>query len=157
MPPVDAVAAVMRDYPRIYFGCHRRHTRDPQSGELVSQKHVQILDHLDEVQAITLNALAEHLGVTAGTMSVAVDRLVQRGFISRVPDEVDRRRVHLRLTAAGACICQAHSVLDPDLVRAMVTSLTPSERKQALAGLALLANAASATRGTRRSALSQSA
>ena len=27
------VAAVFRDYPRIYFACHRKHVRDPQTGD----------------------------------------------------------------------------------------------------------------------------
>lgn len=143
-------AAILRDYPRIYFGAHRRHTRDPISGDLVSQKQIQILDHLDEVNSTSLTDLAAHLGVTPGTMSVAVDRLIKRGYITRTPDTADRRRVHLRLTAAGARVCQAHSVLDPDLVQAMVDTLTDAERDLALRGLALLADAASRARSARQ-------
>ena len=52
----------------------------------------------------TLTALADHMGVTAGTMSVAVDRLVKRGYITRSADSADRRRILLRLTAAGAAV-----------------------------------------------------
>ena len=138
----DSVDAVLRDYPRIFFACHRRHTRDPQSGALVSEKHVQILDHLDEVLAVSLSSLASHMGVTPGTMSVAVDRLVKRGFVARTPDVVDRRRVLLRLTEAGARICEAHSVLDPALVDNMLAALSDADRVHALAGLFLLASAA---------------
>ena len=138
----EDVAAVMRDYPRIYFACHRRHTRDPQSGRLASERQVQILDHLDEFTALSLTALADHMGVTPGTMSVAVDRLVKNGYVSRAIDGDDRRRILLRLSSAGAQICEAHSVLDPELIGAMLAQLPADDRARALDGLALLAQAA---------------
>jgi len=152
------VDAVLRDYPRIFFACHRRHTRDPLTGDLVSEKQSQILDHLDEVQSVSLGTLAEHMGVTAGTMSIGIDRLVKRGYVTRTPDIADRRRVHLRLTAAGARVCEAHSVLDPELVDAMIAALPASDRDRALEGLALLARAASESRrASSRGHLDQSA
>jgi DNA-binding MarR family transcriptional regulator len=143
------VAAVLRDYPRIYFACHRRHTRDPLTGDVVSLKHVQILDHLDESTSMSLVELAEHLGVTPSTTSIAVDRLVKRGYITRTPDVVDRRRIHLRLTPAGARVCAAHSVLDPELVDHVIAALPDGDRDRAIEGLELLARAAVASSGGR--------
>ena len=147
----EQVAAVMRDYPRIFFACHRRHTRDSQNGQLVSERQVQILEHLDEFAALSLTALADHMGVTAGTMSVAIDRLVKNGYVSRAIDGDDRRRVLLRLSRTGAQLCEAHSVLDPALIGAMLAQLPIDDRAQALDGLALLARAANnATAGKSR-------
>ena len=136
------VGRMLRDYPRIYFACHRRHTRDPETGDVVSLRHIQLLDHLDRIQSVSLTALADHLGVTLGTASVAIDRLVKRGYVSRVPDDIDRRRIHLRLTDAGARVCAAHSVLDPMLVEQLLGVLCDDERRRALDGLELLASAA---------------
>lgn len=136
------VAALLRDYPRIYFACHRRHVRDPESGALLSTHQASILDHLDAVEPTTLNALAEHMGVTAGTMSVAVDRLVRQGYVRRSRDPRDRRRLTLRLTEAGVRIKSLQSVLDPALVRAVLARLAPAERSEGLRGLAILAAAA---------------
>jgi len=147
---IGSVESVLRDYPRIFFACHRRHTRDPQNGSLVSEKQVQVLNHLDEINAISLTALAGHVGVTLGTMSITVDRLVRRGYVARTPNQTDRRKVLLRLTAGGARVSDAHSVLDPELVDAMVGALSDDDRVRALAGLSLLANAAiSATKARR--------
>jgi len=137
-----AVTSILRDYPRIYFACHRRHTRDPRDGSLVSERQVQVLDHLDEVNAMSLSTLAEHMGVTPATMSVTIDRLAARGYVSRTPDRADRRRVHLRLTANGARVCEAHSVLDPALLDALVEAVPENERARALDGLHQLALAA---------------
>jgi len=142
MPERPGVADVLRDYPRIYFACHRRHVRDGRTGALLSAAQASILDHLDAVDPTTLGALAEHLGVTPGTMSVAVDRLVQGGYVHRVPDTVDRRRVRLHLTDQGVRVRGANSVLDPALVAGVLDQLDERERAAALRGLRLLARAA---------------
>src|SRR5215212_1440991 len=136
------VAAVFRDYPRIYFACHRRHVRDPETGALVSQQQVSILDHLDAIQPTVLGELAEHMGVTPSTMSIAVGRLVRQGYVSRALDSADRRRVQLRLTEAGVRVRAANSVLEPVLVADMLDQLDDATRAEALRGLALLAGAA---------------
>lgn len=142
MPRDSEIAAVFRDYPRIYFGCHRRHVREPKSGALISTHQVSILDHLDAIRSTTLGELADHMGVTAGTMSIAVGRLVGDGYMTRSLDEKDRRRVRLRLTAKGVRVCTANSVLDEKLVADMLDQLEPEDRRKALDGLALLATAA---------------
>lgn len=136
------VDAVLRDYPRIYFACHRRHVRDPQSGALVSAHQVSILDHLDSVQPTTLTDLAEHMGVTMSTMSLAIGRLVAQGYVTRALDAGDRRRVAIRITADGERVRAANSVLEPALVADMLAELAADDRDAALGGLALLARAA---------------
>jgi DNA-binding MarR family transcriptional regulator len=82
------------------------------------------------------------MGVTAGTMSLSIDRLERKGYVHRMRDAADRRRVHLRLSTAGVRVRQASSVLDPTRVEALVTRLSDEEREAAIEGLALLARAA---------------
>ncbi len=74
-----AATDVMSLYPRIYFACHTRHVRDPQTQRTLSRHQASVLDHLDETDPMTLNALAGHMGVTAATMSITVDRLEKKG------------------------------------------------------------------------------
>ncbi len=138
----DAVRQVLTLYPRIYSACQTRHIRDPESHRLVSRHQATILDRLDDLDPTTVNDLARHMGVTAATMSLALDRLERAGYVARTRDHVDRRRVNLRLTPAGARIRHASSVLDPPRVKAVVGRLTAEERATAVRGLALLADAA---------------
>ena len=140
--PATAAREVMAFYPRIYFACHTRHVRDPQSQRLLSRHQASVLDHLDEVDPMTLNALATHMGVTPATMSLTVDRLERKGYVVRLRDAADRRRVHLRLTSAGVRVRDASSVLDPALVEALVERLSDDDRETAIRGLEILANAA---------------
>jgi len=140
----DAARDLMSLYPRIYFACHQRHVKDPLTQRLLSRHQASVLDHLDEQDAVTLNGLARHMGVTAGTMSMTIDRLERKGYVVRVRDLADRRRVNLRLTAAGVRVRDASSVLDPALVESLMQRLGASDRDAAIRGLALLADAAQA-------------
>ena len=140
----DAVAALLDHYPKIFLACHTRHVRDPGSDRVLSANQAGILDHLDEVEGTSLADLARHSGVTPSTMSIAIDRLVRQGYVTRKRDPRDGRRVALRLTPAGTAIREANSVLDADRVRAMLAHLGARELAEALQGLALLAGAAEA-------------
>lgn len=141
--PEDLVQRLLHCYPRIFFACHTRHVRDPRTRRVFSAHQVSILDHLDTVEPISLFDLARHMGVTASTMSLQIARLVRHGYVVRARDSGDRRRLRLRLSAAGERIRQAQSVLDPARVRGMLDRLSPAEREAGLAGMALLARAAS--------------
>jgi DNA-binding MarR family transcriptional regulator len=140
----EAMTALMTLYPRIYFACHTRHVRDPQSQRLLSRHQASILDHLDELEPTTVADLAAHMGVTSATMSLSLDRLERKGYVVRLRDAKDRRRVHVRLTTAGVRIKEASSVLDPERVQRLVARLSDADRKRAIEGLGLLAHAADA-------------
>jgi DNA-binding MarR family transcriptional regulator len=136
------VETVLRCYPQIFFACHRRHVRDEKTQAILSAHQASVLDHLDEVEPTSLLELARHMGVTASTMSLTVDRLERGGYVRRERSREDRRRVDLRLTPAGVRIQRQQKVLEPELVSAMLDRLDERKRRQALRGLELLAEAA---------------
>lgn len=135
------VRALLDAYPRIYFACHTRHVRDPATGADVSAHQASILDHLDEVDPMSMTDLAGHMGVTVATMSLAIDRLERRRYVRRDRDPRDGRRVLLRITPAGVRLRDANSVLDPVRVEQVLAHLSPADRERALKGLQLLAHA----------------
>src|SRR6478609_6435276 len=136
------VETVMECYPQIYFACHRRHVRDAQSQAVLSAHQASVLDHLDDVAGTSLLDLARHMGVTASTMSLTVDRLERGGYVTRERSKEDKRRVDLRLTGSGVRIKRQQKVLEPELVQAMLARLDQAKRRQALHGLQLLGDAA---------------
>ena len=139
--PQPEVDTVLRCYPQIYFACHKRHVRDPKTQELLSGHQASVLDHLDDVEPTPLFDLARHMGVTASTMSLTIDRLQRTGYVLRERSTVDRRRVDLLLTTAGARIKKQQKVLEPELVARVLAHLDERQRRQALRGLELLAEA----------------
>lgn len=50
---------------------------------------------------IKMSEIAHQLGVTSGTPTVTIDRLIKKGYVDRVRDEEDRRQVFVKLTEKG--------------------------------------------------------
>lgn len=153
MDILTAANELIRLYPRIYLSCHRRHVRDPQDGRVLSSHLASVLDHLDTHEPTYVLDLASHMGVSASTMSLTLDRLESPGYIARRRDSHDARKVGIILTKAGDRVRKAGSVLDPELVLRLVGSLSAEERKRAIEGLTLLSAAATRTGGVRHSAV----
>ena len=138
----DDVFEVQRLYPQIYIACHADHVRAVSTKWCISSQDASILVHLDRETGLSPRALADHLGVAPSTLSAALARLAELGYLTNEPNGTDRRRRELRLTARGAEAIASTSVLNEERVRALLKELKPAERKAALHGLALLARAA---------------
>jgi hypothetical protein len=78
------------------------------------------------------------MGVTVSTMSIAVDRLERQGYVTRARADTDARVRHRGLTAAGERFAPRTKVLDPALVRAMLSRLSSCRSTRRLRGLELL-------------------
>ena len=59
------------------------------------------LSLIGHYQPVHPSTIAERTSVDPDKVTRAVDRLVQKGYVVRSTDKVDRRRVVLRLTARG--------------------------------------------------------
>lgn len=138
----EDVRQLMTFYPQVYFACHTRHVWDSRSKTVLSAHQASVLDHLDEIEPTNLRTLAAHMGVTASTMSITVNRLVRQKYVVRKRATRDARQVDLLLTPEGVRIKSEKSVLDPALVKSLLEQLETDERRQALHGLGLLAHAA---------------
>lgn len=145
----DDVFEVQRLYPQIYIACHIDHVRAVSTKWRISSQDASILVHLDREFGLSPRDLAGHLGVAPSTLSAAIARLSELGYLTSSPSETDRRKRELRLTARGAEAIAATSVLDAERVKALLNKLEPEERKAAVRGLALLARAAKRLNGKR--------
>jgi DNA-binding MarR family transcriptional regulator len=59
----------------------------------LSESDIETLEQLIDMGATTAGKLSEITGLTSGAVTRVVDRLEQAGFVRRVPDPADRRRV----------------------------------------------------------------
>jgi MarR family transcriptional regulator, organic hydroperoxide resistance regulator len=135
------VAFLMEHYPRILQACQRKVVKDGHGASITSHQ-ARILDHLDDEVPRSLNSLASHMGVTPATMSIAVEKLVAKGFLTRERSKDDRRKILLRLTPEGSKLRETQTLLEPERVREMLALLPEAEQEAGVLGIVILARAA---------------
>lgn len=89
----------------------------------------------EHAEGTTASAIQPHLGVSPGTLSGLVQRLVQAGLVDRSRDEADRRRVLLTLTDAGHEVLGAAPATLQDTVLDRLERLDATERDDLLRAL----------------------
>ncbi|EJC6734216.1 MarR family transcriptional regulator [Vibrio vulnificus] len=80
--------------------------------------------------ALRMKELAEKLGITTGTLTVQIEKLVKAELIERCALPEDRRAIVVKLTEAGHVIHRQHNQLHLDLVRELTRHI--DEEQQAL-------------------------
>lgn len=88
---------------------------------------------MEELQK--MSEIAGQLHITVGTLTVAINNLVKKGFVERYKSEKDRRIVKVGLTKRGKMIYNAHEAFHCDLVNALIKDLDEGERKVVMKAL----------------------
>ena len=127
---------------RVLHACRVAGVADPATGRRVTDKQLRTLRELDPADPVMVTELAEYLGVTVSTMSLNLGRLEAGGLVRRVRDPEDRRVMNVLLTPEGQRLVERAQALEPARIADVLGALLPEERRRALDGLALLAEAA---------------
>lgn len=86
----------------------------------------RIMRILAERREMSQRQLQDEVGVKAGSLSEVLQRLEERGFITRRADEEDRRRVVIAVTEAGLAEADRHN---PEGENELFSALTPEEQE----------------------------
>lgn len=76
-----------------------------------------------------MTAVARDLMVTTGTLTIAVNGLVKKGFVERTRSEEDRRVVLISLTEKGRTAFKHHEKFHEEMVGAVTNQLTEEEQE----------------------------
>lgn len=95
------------------------------SGLTTAQAHtIEIVGHCGPIK---MKDLAEKIGVTTGTLTVAVDRLEKKELLVRKPHEKDRRAYLIELTPEGEIYFEQHHQFHLKMTEELVGDLTSEE------------------------------
>lgn len=83
----------------------------------------------------TMSEIAQALEITMGTLTIAVDKLIKKGYMERSRSNTDRRIVNVSLTKRGKLAYRVHEKFHLDMVRAIMKDFTPQEEEILLVGL----------------------
>jgi len=95
------------------------------SGITLQQMHT--LETLGSCGDLRMKELAEKMGVTTGSLTVLVDRLVRAELVERKPNAQDRRSIQVGLTPQGATLYAEHHGLHAQLSQELAGALEPEE------------------------------
>ena len=98
------------------------------SGFSLSQMHaIEIFGHHGPLK---MKALAEKIGITTGSLTVAIDKLEKRGVVARKANPDDRRSYVIELTDAGKEIQQEHSRYHLNMTQECTAGFSESDKDQ---------------------------
>ncbi|CAM4134466.1 MarR family winged helix-turn-helix transcriptional regulator [Vibrio agarivorans] len=100
-----------------------------ETGYSLAQVHT--IEVLGVHGAMRMKELAEKLGITTGTLTVQVEKLVSSQLLERLPDPSDRRAIVVALTEEGKAIHKRHNLLHLNLVKDLTTDVH-SDHQQVL-------------------------
>lgn len=92
-----------------------------ETGYSLAQVHT--IETLGVNGPLRMKELAQKLGITTGTLTVQIDKLVNADLIERCPHPDDRRAIVVRLTEQGQEIHQRHNQLHLELVNELTQGL----------------------------------
>lgn len=94
----------------------------------ISQMHY--LEVISQLSNPNVTELATEMQLSKPTVTVALEKLLQKGFVSKVVSDEDRRSSHLHLTKKGMQINQMHEKAHTRFAELMAESLEPAELEQ---------------------------
>ena len=101
------------------------------SGEYkdVTANDMHVIEAIDMEGARNMTSVARSLGVTTGTLTIAVNSLVKKGYVQRVRSEEDRRVVLISLSEKGRKAYLHHRQFHEQMIQAIVEELSAEEQE----------------------------
>ena len=93
----------------------------------LSAAEINALANLGEGGALSIRQLSERTGTRASTLTGLLDRLENRGYVTRELDPADRRSFRLPLTEAGQAVATRVLTAIADLERDALSRLSAAQ------------------------------
>ena len=94
----------------------------------ITNNDMHIIEAIGISQPKNMSTVAKSLSVTIGTLTIAMNSLVKKGYVERVRSQEDRRVVLLSLSEKGRKAFEHHSVFHRNMIHATVDKLTEEEK-----------------------------
>ncbi len=95
----------------------------------LSNNDMHVIEAVGIKEEKNMSAVAKSLSVTTGTLTIAMNSLVKKGYVERVRSQEDRRVVLLSLSEKGRKAYEHHQVFHENMIKATVDKLTENEKE----------------------------
>lgn len=83
----------------------------------------------------TIYEIAEDLGITLPSVTVAINKLVKKGYVEKLRGEEDGRIVYVTLTKQGKKIDSVHRYFHESMVRSIISGMSEQEQQVLYQGI----------------------
>lgn len=83
----------------------------------------------------TMSEVASDLGITVGTLTIAISNLVKKQYVERQRWDKDRRVVKIALTRKGKLAYRIHKKFHSDMVKSTIEGLNEDEEQVLVSAL----------------------
>ena len=100
-------------------------------GETLSVKEFNTIAVIYQAMSNKTNTagnIAKRLGITLGTCTTNIDRLIQKGLANKVKNDTDRRVVYIELTEKGVQTHLKHLAMHKKVVTRAIVNLSTSDK-----------------------------
>jgi DNA-binding MarR family transcriptional regulator len=98
----------------------------------LSLMQVNTIRLIEHYKPCTMSTLAKSMGLTMGSVTQLIDRLIERKYVKRIRSTEDRRVVYAELTAKGKKVIQATRQQVEDFANDMLSKFTTEEQENIL-------------------------
>lgn len=100
-------------------------------GDTLSTKEFRTIDTIykcNQKGNNTASKLAHSLGITMGTLTINIDRLIEKGYVQKIKNAKDKRITHIELTDKGKSLKLKHDKLLSSKIEDAIASLNNTEK-----------------------------
>ena len=95
----------------------------------VTANDMHVIEAIGTEEAKNMTSVARSLDVTTGTLTIAVNSLVKKGYVNRVRSEEDRRVVLISRSEKGKRAYLHHQQFHDRMINVVVEELTEEEQQ----------------------------
>lgn len=101
---------------------------------------MHVIEAIGTADAKNMTSVAKFLGVTTGTLTIAINSLVKKSYVTRVRSEEDRRVVLVSLTEKGKLAHLHHCKFHEAMIEEILHNLNEEEKEVLLKAVGNLNN-----------------
>ncbi|MCL1923644.1 MAG: MarR family transcriptional regulator [Propionibacteriaceae bacterium] len=95
----------------------------------IAEAHmIDAIARLSEKAKATVSQIAAHMQVAVPTATIAIKKMEQKGYLTKVPSDTDKRSTWIQLTDQGRVIDRAHTIFHQKMVRDVSSEFAPEEQ-----------------------------
>lgn len=93
----------------------------------ISNNDMHIIEAIGIDEPKNMSSVAKELSVTVGTLTIAINNLVKKGYVNRIRSDKDRRVVYISLSGKGRKAYNHHAEFHREMIKATIDGLNGDE------------------------------